>query len=209
MDTSDVLLAMVYVVYVLAPLISDELWLRITLVCASVGFIVWGISIDNPITIAANALFAAMSLVQIVKQLRERKPIELDPSQQMVHQKLFPSMSQREFLIFWHLGRELIADKTIIVAGEAVPQVSVLIDGELRVDTSADSVRLQAPVLVGEMSFVRGEHVPASASVSTVGIASMRQWDTATLREMRQTHPKLTIPFLRDIGAGLAEKVSK
>ena len=208
MSGSEILLATIYFVYVVSPLISDELWLRIALGCTSLGFVVWGLTIDSPITVIANVLFAAMSLVQIIKQIRERMPIELEPGQQLVHESLFPSMTAREFLLFWHLGREVITDDTIIQAGEMVPDISVLVDGEFRVDTTNGPVHLQAPVLVGEMSYVRGEDVPASASVSTVGTATLRQWEKSTLRAMRETHPKLTVPFLRDLGAGLAEKVS-
>lgn len=208
MDGPDILLAVVYFVYVVSPLISDELWLRITLLMTSIGFVAWGIAIDSPITVGANVLFVAMSLVQIVKQVRERMPIDLEARQKLVHEHLFPSMTAREFLLFWHLGHEVITDGPIITAGEMVPKISVLVEGEFRVDTTTGPVALHAPVLVGEMSYVRGEDVAASASVATVGTATLRQWDKATLRSMRETHPKLTVPFLRDLGAGLAEKVS-
>lgn len=208
MSGTEVLLGAIYFVYVVSPLISDELWLRIALGCTSLGFVVWGITIDSPVTVVANILFAAMSLVQIVKQVRERMPIELEPGQQLVHENLFPSMTAREFLLFWHLGRETVTDDTIIEAGKSVPDISVLVDGTFRVDTKGGPVHLDAPVLVGEMSYVRGEDVPASATVSTEGVATIRQWEKSTLRSMRETHPKLTVPFLRDLGAGLAEKVS-
>ncbi len=208
MDGSEILLGIIYAVYVVSPLMSDELWLRIALGCTSLGFVVWGLTIDSPITVAANVLFAIMSLVQIVKQIRERMPIELEAGQQLVHESLFPSMTAREFVLFWHLGREVITDGTIITAGDHVPEISVLVEGEFTVETTNGPVSLLAPVLVGEMSYVRGEDVPASASVSTEGVATIRQWDKSVLRAMRETHPKLTVPFLRDLGAGLAEKVS-
>lgn len=208
MSGPDILLAAVYFVYIVSPLVSDELWLRLTLFAVSFGFIAWGIAIDNPITVGANVLFALLSLVQIVKQVRERMPLELEPDQQLVHETLFPSMTAREFLLFWHLGREVVTDSTIIVEGEMVEQISVLVDGRFRVETSGGPVFLEAPVLVGEMSYVRGENIPASASVFSEGEATIRQWEKSTLRSMRITHPKLTVPFLRDLGAGLAEKVS-
>lgn len=207
MDNVDILLLVIYIIYVVSPLLSDELWLRVALLVASIGFVIWGLAIDSPITAAANVLFAGMSLVQIAKQVRERMPIELEPDQRRVHEQLFPSMSSREFMLFWHLGHEAVIDGTIITAGDTVPQVSVLVDGEFAIDTNRGLVRLDAPTLVGDMSYVRGEEVPATATVATVGTATVRQWEKKTLLSMRQTHPKLTVPFLRDLGAGLAEKV--
>lgn len=93
-----------YAVYVVAPLLKNELWLRILLTVTAAGFVVWGSMIDNGSVIFWNSLFAAISIFAIVRLIHERRSIELNEELAKIKSHLLPTVSNRDFLTFWGLG---------------------------------------------------------------------------------------------------------
>ena len=208
LSVETVLLVVVYAAYIASPLLPDELWLRLALAGTSAGFVMWGAIIGNAVVIVANALFLIMSVRQVVRLLRQRRPIELDGDLALVHDALFPTMSARQFLLFWHLGEELVAENVeLLKRGESSPFLFALHAGAADVHLDSGIRQLDAPALLGEMSYVRGAHAPATADVTAAGPVECRRWRKDDLHRLNQSHPDLVAPFLRGLGADIAGKL--
>jgi len=206
---TNIFLTVVYIIYVAAPLVRDELWLRIVLTVASVCFVIWGVLTGEEIVIIANGLFALLSLRQVYRLMKERRPIGLTDEQSIAHQALFPTMTARQFVLFWHLGEGFSNDDGVLIRkGAQVEHVSAIVTGEVAVKLESGDRLIDAPTLLGEMSFVRGHDAPASADVRAIGLVTGRRWKKSTLYSLKDSHPNLTEPFLRSLGADLAAKIA-
>ena len=93
MAGSDIHLAIVYLLYVGAPAIRDELRFRVLLGVVSLGFIVWGTWIGNLVTVIFNVLFASTSAWTVRKLLQERRPASLDADQRLVYDSFFADVA--------------------------------------------------------------------------------------------------------------------
>lgn len=208
MSTADVLVNAAYIIYILAPLVKQELGLRLVLTAASVGYILWGIVDYNPWVIFWNALFILMSLWRLGKLFQERRPIELTETQSRVRQALFPAMKDRQFLLFWMMGEDCDPrDRVLTTEGAANEFLYVLHDGEATVRSAGQNrATLRSVTTIGEMSFVAGEDTAASATVE-LETGRARRWRHDELHQLEQTHPDLVAPFLSGIGRGLSAKV--
>ena len=208
MNPETILLVVVYAAYIASPLLPDELWLRLALAATSAGFVLWGAIIGNSVVVLANALFLVMSIRQVVRLLRQRRPVELEPELALLHDRLFPTMSARQFMLFWHLGEELVAeDAQLLSKGQTSPYLFALHAGEAAVQLDGGLRTLAAPALLGEMSYVRGDDAVAAADVTAVGVIECRRWRKDDLHRLNETHPDLVAPFLRGLGADIAGKL--
>lgn len=208
MSKTDMFLTVVYAIYVIAPLVRDELWLRIVLAVSSLCFVIWGVLTENEVVIIANGLFALLSLRQVYRLMRERRPISLTDEQSIAHKALFPAMTPRQFVLFWYLGEGFSNDDGVLIRkGVPVDHVSAIVTGEVAVKLETADRLINAPLLLGEMSFVRGNDALASADVRAIGMVTGRRWKKSTLYSLNDSHPNLTEPFLRSLGADLAAKI--
>lgn len=208
MTGSDWFLNLIYVVYVAAPMLKDELWLRTLLVINAIGFIVWGGLIENGSVMFWNALFGLVSVLAIIRLLRERRVIELHDDLETVKQHLLPSLTNREFLTFWGMGRTWETDSELTVQGEDVSDLMFILEGEAAVrNDGAEIARVGSMDFVGEMSFVSGE--PASATVSPLGTMKIHSWDRSDLEMLSELEPKVVEPLLTGINRDLVGKVRR
>lgn len=207
MEIDNIVLNITYVLYVIAPLIRDELKLRVLLAVASVGFAVWATMIDSPWTVFWNVIFIGVSLYNIVRILRERRPLELGDEQENIRRRLFPEMTTRQFARFWALGDDHHAvGEQLTLLGTRVTHFWIFLDGDLRVELTDGQKAMEPGATVGGMSYVMGDDVPATASV-VAHDAQLRRWPKATLRALAHTDAELNAPFLSGIGRGLVSKI--
>ncbi len=207
LDGDDVVLNFTYFLYVVAPLVKDELWLRVLLMCSSCGFALWAVLIENNYTLVWNLLFLLVSLRSIYRIVTERRPHVLSEAQERVRSRLFPEMSGRDFQKFWDLGEDHHAvGEQLTVLGEPVNDFWVFVDGEIYVDLSHGRVNLKPVDTIGGVSYIMGEQELATASVFAVN-AHLRVWGKVRLRALAHTHPELNAPFLSGLGRGLANKM--
>lgn len=210
MTSANVVLTLVYLAYLLSPAIRDEFFLRLALMCTSMGFIIWGFMIDDGwVAIVANALFVIIGSRHLRRLYLQRQPVELTSDQEQVHEAVFGTMSPREFLLFWHLGRtdDHESGTTLITKGEALDDVLVVTSGGVVIEIGSGDIHRVAPMLLGEMSYALGIDAVATATVRCDGPVEVRRWTKATLRDLQRSHPDLAVPFLRSIGANLAAKI--
>lgn len=201
------MLAAVYTAYLLSPALRDEFFLRVALMITSLGFIVWGAMIGNPVTVVANVLFVLIGARHILRLYKQRQPVELTDIQEQVNSDVFDAMSPREFLLFWHLGSEDSLDSGVLIQrDEHLDDVLVITEGEVVIELDSGDLVKHAPVLLGEMSYALGIDAVATATVRCDSAVELRRWTKTMLRDLQRSHPDLAVPFLRSIGSNLAAK---
>ncbi|NNL47128.1 MAG: cyclic nucleotide-binding domain-containing protein [Acidimicrobiia bacterium] len=207
MRAIDLYLNLAYVAYVIAPAIKNELWLRVLLALNAVAFSIWGTLIGNMSVVFWNGLFTVISVFAIVRLLRERRIVILPPELESVRASLFPSVSNRDFLLFWSLGEtERLATGSLTTEGQPVARLFLLVEGAASVLVDETEVaRLGSHQFIGEMAFVTGQ--PASASVEVIDASSVHSWAFADLETLHSLEPRLIAPLLRTVNRDLAEKL--
>ena len=209
MDRVELLLLITYALYVISPMIRDDLALRTLLLTASLGFVVWGIAVGERVTILANVFFVVLSLRHIIGLLKQRRPVTLSDEQERVYLALFSAMSKREFKELWELGERSTADAgPLIRSGDDVEEVIVVLDSPVFVELDHGDLELAAPSILGEMSYALGETASATASVRLDAPAELLRWTKSTLRDLKHTNPGLEVPFLAALGSNLARKIA-
>ena len=93
----------------LALAAKDILLLRSILILGQLSLVSFGYFSDNLYVSFWNVLFFGINSFQIARLLRERRKIELPGELRDLYEQVFHSMSRREFLMFWNMGRVLDA----------------------------------------------------------------------------------------------------
>jgi len=206
-DIDDIVLNLTYVMYVTAPLIRDELRLRVFLMFASVGFAIWATMIDSPWTIFWNIVFIVLSAWNVLRILRERRPLELGPDEERIRARLFPEMTTRQFQSFWDMGEDYdTTGEELAARGKPLDHFWILRSGDVEVITDGGIVQMEPMSTIGGMSYVMGGNEPATATVKA-GSAALRRWKKSDLRSLGVTAPELNAPFLSGVGRGLVSKI--
>jgi len=206
-DIDDIVLNSTYLIYVLAPLIRDELRLRIVLMMTSFGFALWAIMIDSPWTVFWNVVFIVMSAWNVMRVVRERRPHLLGGDEERIRARLFPEMTPRQFQGFWDMGQDYTTEgEELASRGKPLEHFWILRSGDVQVMTDGGIVQMEAMSTIGGMSYVMGGNEPATATVRA-GQASLRRWRKADLRRLSETAPELNAPFLSGVGRGLVSKI--
>ena len=205
MEGSDVHLAAVYLLYVVAPAVRDELRLRSALAVVSLGFIVWGFWIGNTITVLFNGLFLAMSLWTIRRLVREQRPVSLAADQRQVYDAFFTGLAPTRFTQLWELGHTDLVHDTVITQGETVHEVLVLLEGEVDAPSLGITLGGSGPVFLGEMSLVTGQ--PASTTLIARDTVRVHRWRQDDLRQLEIDRPELSHALMGGIARDLVGKV--
>ena len=173
----------------------------------SAGFTVWGMIIENWVVVIFNGLFGIVSLYHINRLNRERRHIELSPQQAAVRDELFPGLSNRQFLIFWHLGSDERLEGEILTEGASVDHLLVLLLGEVEVRRLGETVATLHPhCFLGEMSFLGRER--ATATVLAAHPVLVRSWDQEKLAVIDAADPALHHALLSGMASDLVAKLA-
>ncbi len=208
MSGPDIFVSLAYALYVAAPAIRDELWLRVTLFANSVAFAIWGLWIQTSPVIVANVLFALVSLRQIIRVWRERRPVELDPDAEQVFTEVFHRMGRREFAQLWESGREVANPGVVTRIGEPVTELWVLLEGAAEVTlASGERLTRPAPSVIGEVSALSD----TSLATATVVIQNgrLRRWHRHELNTLFEAEPEVEAQTLRGLSRTLANRMAE
>ena len=80
-------------------------WLRSILISAQVSLFCYALMQGHNLVAFWNFIFVGINVVQVIRIMRERKPIEIDPELVDLYKTTFHSMTPREFVYFWGLGQ--------------------------------------------------------------------------------------------------------
>ena len=198
-----------YFITFIALAVRDVLLLRCVLISANTlqVFYQFGFNANTNNVGSWNALFLAINVFQVIKLIRERRPVVLPDVIADLHSGIFADMTQREFLYFWQLGKQgKLSDTHIMREGEKQKSLFLVLSGEPLVKRDgALLAKLNRGEFVGEISFITKE--PASADVYAESEVNFIEWDQDELRKMRTINPTFWIKLNNILGKDLAKKI--
>ncbi len=202
-----VLVNLGYFFMFLALAAKDILLLRSVLIFGQLSLVSYGYVSGNLFVSFWNVLFFGINSFQIARLLRERRNIELPAELTDLYERVFRSMSRREFLMFWNMGRtERREGDQMIREGEHQRELVLILSGNFNVMKGGEVIAtLSRGSFVAEMSFFTGN--PASADVFADGAVEYIVWNQQKLRDLNQINPKLFIKFQNVLAKDLADKI--
>jgi hypothetical protein len=191
----------------LALTAKDILLLRSILILGQLSLVSFGYFSDNLYVSFWNVLFFGINSFQIARLLRERTKIELPAELTDLYERVFSSMSRREFLTFWNMGRtERREGDQMIREGEHQRELVLILSGTFNVVKGIEVIaKLNRGSFIAEMSFLTGD--PASADVFANGPVEYIVWNQEKLRNLNQINPQLFIKFQNVLAKDLADKI--
>lgn len=191
----------------LALAAKDILFLRSILILGQLSLVSFGYFSGNLYVSFWNVLFFGINSFQIARLLRERRNIELPAELTDLYQRVFTSMSSREFLMFWNMGRtERREGDQMIREGEHQRELVLVLSGIFNVVKGREVIaRLTRGSFIAEMSFLTGD--PASADVFANGAVEYIVWNQEKLRNLNQINPQLFIKIQNVLAKDLADKI--
>ena len=92
MGLEDFFINLAYIIFLVALVVRDVLWLRVIMTIASFSFVAYALLVGSASMIAWNVLFTGINIFQIILILRERRPVELSPDLEKVQPKLINAL---------------------------------------------------------------------------------------------------------------------
>jgi CRP-like cAMP-binding protein len=202
----DVLLNLGYGLNLIALSVRDVLLLRIVLLPAQVSFLAWGLVAGIRATVAWNIVFISINLFQVLRILRERRPITLPADIADIYKESFSGLRPREFWLFWETGRErTVCDEPFVRQGEKPNDLIFIVSGAAKVVRNGSAVAvLNAGQFAAEMSFLSGN--PATADVVADGAVALKAWNQNQLSLLENVNPALLLKLQRVLSQDLAAK---
>jgi hypothetical protein len=202
-----ILLNFYYIGVAIALLIRDILYLRIILIFSGAALISYGIYTYNSTVIFWNILFLSINAVQIIIILYQRKPVMLDPELIPLYDKIFYSMSKKDFLNLWKLG-DIFEENavTLCTKGKRQKFIFMIIDGEAEVIKKTKVIAtLTTGNFIAELSFFTGK--AASADVIAKGNIKYIGWTHDDLHKIRHKNSELYNIIHHILTADISEKL--
>lgn len=166
-DSLELLIHAANVLYLLAFLVRDILWLRALTVAASCFLLPYFYLQPTPLLtpIYWNLAFTSLNAYWIVRLLLERRPIKLTEEEQRLCELVFRTMTPREMIKILRLGGWRTAEtaQCLVNRGRALDELMVIYSGKACVEVDGKYVtELQPGQFIGGISYITDETAPAN-----------------------------------------------
>lgn len=207
METTLILLNAYYIFLTLALMAKEILWLRVIMILAGISIINYGLILGNDTIVIWNAVFLAINIVQVIRIMNERKPINLPDDIKDIYENIFTDVTKKEFFYFWNTGKTVdFMNERICTSGKVQKELYLIIDGSVKVKRNENEIAvLTRGSFVAEMSFLTGE--PASADVFTEGKSTLIAWSQEKLKNLKILNPNLYIRLQNILSKDLTKKL--
>lgn len=198
------------VLYLLAYLVRDVLWLRVLTVVGTLSLIAYDYLQPTPLyaAVAWCSLFTLVNIVQIAILILERRPVFLGEEELRIYRVLFHTLKPREFAKLLSIAEWKKAKKgeELVAQNQPVPALLLLSNGRAAVDMDGRHVaEVYSGQFVGEMGFLTEQN--ASARVVASATTDYLAWPTAKLRSLLAVTPALHVKFQGILGGDLVGKL--
>lgn len=206
----DIWLHLANILWVVAYLVTDILWLRTLIVMGGLSSLTWTLTTPTPnlTLIGWTVVFNTINLVQIARLWHERRPVRLTEEEQMLYAAAFRTLTPREFQRLLTVGRwqDVPAKQVLIEQGTSPGRMFVFASGRAAVKVDGHQVAtLGLGQFAGEMSFLTGART--SAAVEVIEPARLVSWPTTELERFFGKHPESRAALQLVIGRDLAAKL--
>lgn len=202
------LLHVANMLYTISYSVRDILWLRMLSVLAMgcLSFCYLQSSMYAPLY--WQAAFIAINVVQIIRLVRERRPVNLTTVERRMHESALKTLTPQQVrrLMSKATWLEASAGDTIVPEGVDNTTLLLLTKGTARVTVKGKQVAtITGGQFTGEMSFLTGRKT--SASVTAREPVSYVAWTEDTLREASYKDVGLGTALQSALGADLVWKL--
>jgi hypothetical protein len=163
----DILIHMANLLYLLAFMVRDILWLRVLTVVAAFCLIAYFYFQPEPLMtpIYWNIVFTAMNVYWIVRLLLERRPVRLTPDEEVLCELLFRTMTPREMMRLLKLAtwKNAAAGECFVHRDKPLDRLMVIFSGKACVEVDGRNVtELRPGQFIGSLDYVTEEAAPTN-----------------------------------------------
>jgi CRP-like cAMP-binding protein len=164
----------------------------------------------NWIPILWLSVFASINGIRIIGILREKLSINFSEEEKELYETIFRNFNPVEYMKLLRAAewRDMNAGIPIAKEGEPIDGVFLLYHGEVSVEKAGKEIgRPRDGAMIGEMSFIQGENVTASASVTTTQKCRCVFWPKGELRALIRRNPTIDVALNQVFSIDLAKKL--
>jgi CRP-like cAMP-binding protein len=199
-----------YAIIAVSYLLTNIFWLRVAAV-VGIGFeIVYFIVSGSPVwtSMAWDAVFILINLVQVVRLLRDRLSLRLTPDQRAFIAPIVGDLDKAQIAQLLRTGdwRTLEAGTQLTAEGEPVSDLTFICEGRTEVRVRGLTVaHVTAGSFIGDVSFTTG--APATATVVADQPSRVLAFDQGRLKALCAKDGQIASALYRRIGGDLAGKM--
>ncbi|WP_218932286.1 cyclic nucleotide-binding domain-containing protein [Adhaeretor mobilis] len=199
------------ILYLVAYLVRDILWLRIVTIAAIAAMLPYYYcchSSPQYQPIAWCSLFVAVNLVQIGLLIWERRPVFVGERELQIYREVFNSLSAREFVKLLSVAdwKQVASEAKLLSQNESVDALMLIARGTGGVQIDGRHVAdIRVNQFLGEMAFLTG--APASADVIAQTELQVLSWPLDKLRDFLVEYPQIHFKLRGVLGTDLVEKL--
>jgi len=182
------------VLYLLAFMVRDILWLRILTVVAAVCLVPYFYFRPEPLLtpIYWNLAFTALNIFWIVRLLLERRPVKLSEEEERLCELVFQTMRPREMIKILKLAtwENAEAGECFVARGKPLDRLMVIYSGKACAEIDGKNVTELGPGhFIGSISYITEEMAPAN--IVSLEPTRYVSWPKSKLQDFMSKNPDL------------------
>ncbi|MCV6595440.1 MAG: cyclic nucleotide-binding domain-containing protein [Silicimonas sp.] len=199
--------------FVIGLLMRDGLRLRLFLLCGTGCYLAYYFTIaDKPLwdAIVSSTAIALTNIFAIARLLLESTTFTMSKADKDLYRH-FPTMTPGQFRRILRQATRKTATAAVVLTREGEPPEGLFFvtEGPLTMERDAQRISLEPGKFIGEISFIRGPDVGASARVELGAGAQYVEWDRKGLRRLLEKSQPLSNAisalFNRDLSSKLIQ----
>tara|TARA_E500000331_G_C17162338_1_gene672292 strand:- start:690 stop:1157 length:468 start_codon:yes stop_codon:yes gene_type:complete len=147
---------------------------------------------------------------RIIGIFREKLAINFNEEEKELYETIFQKFNPIEFMKLLRCAewKNIKAGTPIAIEGESIDGIFLLYNGEVSVVRARKEIgKSRDGAMIGEMSFIQGQDVPASATVTTTQTCRCVFWPKAELRGLLRRNPTIDVALNQVFTVDLAKKL--
>jgi CRP-like cAMP-binding protein len=190
----DLLIHAANMLFLVAYMVRDILWLRILTVIATLCLIPYYFTRPEPMVVPIywSLVFAALNVYWIVRLLLERAPMKLNADEQKLCELVFRTMSPREMITLLKLATWEHAETGECFVERHKPSSRLMVIYSGRACAEVDGLRvaeLEPGQFIGSIDYVTQE--TASADILAIEPTRYVSWPKSELKDFMSRNPEL------------------
>ena len=190
--------------------VRDILWLRLLAVASAVVAIPYFLLQPTPLWAACgwSVVFTGINVLQAVRLLAERRPVQLTSEEADVHRRVFSELAPKKFLQLVQVGSWVssAAGERLIEPGRPIESIALIVRGSVLISHAGQMLGPLGPSdIVGSALLLSG--VVPDVEATTVEPTRTIRWDVAILERYLDANPETRNVFQKHLARDLAGKL--
>jgi CRP-like cAMP-binding protein len=200
------------VVYVVALLIKDVVWMRCFLIAGSLVDLAYGLAVGEDIlwvNVFWSSIWIVVNGAQLAILCSERISLCLSEEENRIYGLSFAGVAKVDFAKLMKIAKWITYEPNTLIleGGIANDRLIVVCSGVARICDSSDrDIYLKDGNFIGEMSYITGNATSVSVSALTEVRAAF--WNSAELKKLLCKYPSLESDLKTSFNVDLAKKLA-